>query len=96
MKTRSFKTYAASSLAAAALLFSCTKTEVNNEEAACEQYLLGLSYECVDNTCTYTARIENQEGNGEYEMEIDQATYDHYKTEAEQKQENVCWNGVIE
>ena len=75
---------------------SCSKTLIEEEAATCETFLLGLNYECIDNTCAYKASIENKEGEEPLVMEIDQATYNHYKAKAEEKKENVCWNGVIE
>lgn len=77
--------------------FACTKTEDNmGDEAACELYLKGLSYKCVDNTCNYIATLDNASGTGTFELEVNQATYEHYKAVAEQKEANVCWEGEIE
>ncbi|THD66501.1 hypothetical protein E7Z59_11915 [Robertkochia marina] len=79
-----------------ASISSCSKTPVIDDEAICDTFLLGLSYQCTDTSCIYVARIENKESEGAKEIEIDQTTYEHYKTEADAKQENVCWEGMIE
>ncbi|WP_224489931.1 hypothetical protein [Robertkochia flava] len=82
---------------AVSIFFSCTKTEENpGEDAQCELYLIGLSYGCVDNTCNYTATLENNAGSGEFDMTINEATYNHYKAITEQKEANICWEGEIE
>lgn len=79
-----------------ASISSCSKTPVTDDEAICDTFLLGLSFECTDTSCIYVARIENKENDGAKEIEIDQTTYEHYKTEADAKKENVCWQGMIE
>lgn len=77
-------------------VISCSKSLIDEEAATCETFLLGLNYECADNTCSYTASIENKEGEEPVLIEIDQKTFDHYKSVAEEKKENVCWQGMIE
>ena len=94
-----FKPYKGAALLLGGLLMlaSCSKTEDTlGDDAACELYLSGLSYDCTGEVCVYTARLENNEGGGEFDLEITKATYDHYKEIAEQKEANICWEGEVE
>lgn len=76
-------------------LSSCSKTEDTMEnEAACEFYLAGLSYQCNDNSCEYTATLEDDSTGVKSEISIDQATYDHYKAITENQSANICWKGT--
>lgn len=82
--------------AMAILIFSsCSKTEdtmVN--EAACEYYLAGLSYQCNGDTCEYTATLEHDATGAKSEITIDKATYDQYKGISEEQGANICWEGA--
>ena len=79
------------------LIVACTKTEgALGDEASCDLYLKGLNQNCVGETCTYTATLEDNTGNGEFDMEVNKATFEHYKAVAEEKGANVCWEGEIE
>lgn len=78
------------------LLSSCSKTEDTMEnDAACEYYLAGLSFQCGADTCEYMATLEHDATGARSEVAIDQATYDHYKAKAEVDKANICWEGDL-
>ncbi|MBL7471513.1 hypothetical protein [Robertkochia sediminum] len=85
-------------LTAVASLFlsSCSKTEDTMEnDAACEYYLAGLSFQCGTDSCEYTATLEHDATGVKSEVAIDEATFNHYKTIAEVDKANICWEGAL-
>lgn len=79
------------------LCSSCSKTEdTMDDEAACENYLAGLSYQCTEDNCVYNATLEHYNTGVKTEITINKVTYDHYKAITEQQAENICWEGEVQ
>jgi hypothetical protein len=80
------------------LFFACSKDEMQDELATCEEFLFGSSGNCSGNsqsqTCTYIVRIGKTEDK-QRSVEVDKKTYDYYSAKFDEE-DNVCYIGMIQ